>query len=373
MQNDSYNQLKEENTNTLSKLFLLEQELIKKNNVIAVLKKRIQKENPDDREIYIIEPSQAVVQINDELLSYKEHFEKTLSNIKKNQLRLKKYDNMISSLRDENYKLKTQFKLQVKSANRERETMLSLITQNTKFSDNVKNSPQNRNLTTIDNSRLTSKYSLGLTGRHYSDSHEEFGDVLRNCGLTIAEFERFAKNRSLTKVTEVVEMLFKLLTEKNMTISLLETENDNLNAKNFQLNKENMALSTELANKNKNTSKNDVLDDTLSNNASQITVNKNLNIASLLTYQKLLEKQQEENENPEADLVLSFSESSIQNSKTSKLNYFSSSRQSNSISQSQSSVVSSNTSHSNNSVVDKRMSNKIDSILSNDFKVEMNN
>ena len=147
---DGFTQLKQENQNILTKMFILEQELVKKNNIIMMLKKKLSakppiKENSESvkkvkqssKEIYIIDPSKAVVEINDELLLYKKIYDKLIKSAKKNEMTIKKYNSIITNLQNENLKMRNKFQLQIKSVNRERDTMLSYISQNTrKNSDN---------------------------------------------------------------------------------------------------------------------------------------------------------------------------------------------------------------------------------------------
>ena len=44
------------------------------------------------------------------------------------------------------------------------------------------------------------------------------------------------------KLIDTIELMFKLITDKNMTIRILEIENENLNEKNIELNEENMTI-----------------------------------------------------------------------------------------------------------------------------------
>lgn len=46
----------------------------------------------------------------------------------------------------------------------------------------------------------------------------------------------------LSRVIEAIEMLNRLLCDKNLQVRLLSHENESLNQKNFQLNKENINL-----------------------------------------------------------------------------------------------------------------------------------
>ena len=384
---DGFTQLKQENQNILTKMFILEQELVKKNNIIMMLKKKLSakppiKENSESvkkvkqssKEIYIIDPSKAVVEINDELLLYKKIYDKLIKSAKKNEMTIKKYNSIITNLQNENLKMRNKFQLQIKSVNRERETMLSYISQNTrKNSDNFlslkgnNNVINNLNLTSITNDRRI-KSVFQNTCLH-STSNEEFAEILFNSGITMKEFEKMTKTKHFSRLTDVIEILFKTVIDKNLTLNLIEIQNQNLTTKNFELNKENMTLTSEieklkleLSNSNKNTNY-ITNDDTLSNNTSQITQNK-ANMAYVVNYQKLLEQKNNE-ALQEPDIVASFDETS------SKRYNQSSSEQSSEIS---SSNFDYSSSKQNDSIVftRKKHNSTIESVTSSEFKNDLN-
>ena len=384
---DGFTQLKQENQNILTKMFILEQELVKKNNIIMMLKKKLSakppiKENSESvkkvkqssKEIYIIDPSKAVVEINDELLLYKKIYDKLIKSAKKNEMTIKKYNSIITNLQNENLKMRNKFQLQIKSVNRERETMLSYISQNTrKNSDNFlslkgnNNVINNLNLTSITNDRRI-KSVFQNTCLH-STSNEEFAEILFNSGITMKEFEKMTKTKHFSRLTDVIEILFKTVIDKNLTLNLIEIQNQNLTTKNFELNKENMSLTSEieklkleLSNSNKNTNY-ITNDDTLSNNTSQITQNKT-NMAYVVNYQKLLEQKNNE-ALQEPDIVASFDETS------SKRYNQSSSEQSSEIS---SSNFDYSSSKQNDSIVftRKKHNSTLESVTSSEFKNDLN-
>lgn len=72
--------------------------------------------------------------------------------------------------------------------------------------------------------------------------NEEWIEILRAGGTTPEELDRLAKNKANSKIIEAIEMLSRLLVDKNFQVRLLEEENDSLNQKNFALNKENISL-----------------------------------------------------------------------------------------------------------------------------------
>ena len=208
-------------------------------------------------------------------------------------------------------KLKNKYRLSILSANRDKETYLSLLSQNTRnaTSDNTKltNSQNLPNISLLPSDDFKLKTKLKLDeGNYYANLHsfDEFAEILRNVGLTKTEFQRMTKMKTYNKLTDAVEMIFGFLIDKNSTIKILQIENENLTNKNFALNKENMILNFEIKkikdrtisiDKNNN---HDIRDETLSNNASQITLNRALNIDLFKNYQKLIENHNNEDEIP---------------------------------------------------------------------------
>ena len=107
-------------------------------------------------------------------------------------------------------------------------------------------------------------------------NNDDFVEILKQAGLTQEDFIEMSKNPVNSKLTDVIEFMYKMITDKTQTINLLECENENLNQENFELNKKNMELI-----------KNKEVDDSLISNSSKITI-KNVNINTLSNYQKIL-------------------------------------------------------------------------------------
>jgi hypothetical protein len=332
----SIGKITEENNNLSTKLFLAEQELSKKSTTITLLKKKIanskNKYFKDEEEYYIIEPSEAVIQINDELFLYKEIYSKLISSLKRCQKSITKYEMMITNLQNELMKVKNKYRLSVLSANREKENYLSILSQNTRNATtenskkNNSNNLPNINILPSDDFRVKTKFKLE-NGNFYANVHslDEFSEILKSVGLTKTEFQKMSKLKTYSKLTDAIEMIFGILIDKNTTIKILQSENDNLTNKNFVLNKENMALNFEIKkykDLNDNISSND-RDGTLSNNMSSITPNRLDNIDALHTYQRLLERQRQDDDLQREidDLDLSYSSSSKKNNDTTSENY----------------------------------------------------
>ena len=92
--------------------------------------------------------------------------------------------------------------------------------------------------------------------------HEEFIEIVKSVGLTLEKYEQLTKVKYFSEFCEIIEMLLNLTKEKENVINILQRENDNLNANNFKLNKDNMFLFSQNINLKKELS---VLNDNISN------------------------------------------------------------------------------------------------------------
>ena len=294
-------ELKKENEILKSKIFLLENEIKKKNYKIFCLEKTIYNFKNDicdyEKEILIIEPNKALLEIHGELELYKKIYLKLIKNFKKNEISLLKYEKIIQSLQENNSKIKKKYKNSIIKSNREKETFLNILnsTNRNKTSDNI--SIENKFNIIPDDYQLKSR--LKLNDNNFIgtiNSLDELGEILKNVGLTKTEFDKMTKNEKYYKLTDVIEFLYKLLIDKNITNRLLENENADLINKNFNLNKENMQLQSELKNFKKIEDKSE--DGSININKSDISMisNNNMLNKSLINYQKLLQQQKENDE-----------------------------------------------------------------------------
>ena len=362
---DAMAQIKEDNEKLKTKIFLNEQLILKKNSIINQQQKKINDLKDGytfiDKEIIICEPSKIVLEINEELQIYKQLYDNFTNLLKESKESLIKYEQIINDLQVENQNLRTQYKIHVFNSNRERDNLittikrersfskikikenggtLNLLRNNNKnnFNDNnnkkiylntqkhEKNSlslnlPKNHNKNSFINEKLNTVDEKKLLNSLNDDrkfENEEFIEIIKNAGLNQIEFEKYAKNKNYQKLIEAIEMFFKLLKDKNFTISILEKENDNLTNKNFKLNKENMLLIKEnielkseihknrpknltnfkfLKNNFNNNNNNNNLEkddnSSLFNNTSQITINSKIQ-NQISNYQKLLQTQKKE-------------------------------------------------------------------------------
>ena len=110
----------------------------------------------------------------------------------------------------------------------------------------------------------------------------EFLDVLKNVSLTPDDLEKLSKNKQISKLIEVIENLNRIILDKNLQAKILIEENENLNEKNTQLNKDNMFLGKQfdVIEKENVMLKNKLRknDDTNTNNANTSLINNTSNI-----------------------------------------------------------------------------------------------
>ena len=322
---ESLNLLKEQIETSKTKIFLLEQTIEKKENIILSYKKSANK-----NALVVISPDKALIKMNDELITYKNVYEKVSKYLKKSGERLDRYENIIADLQTEKEQLKTQNEIQEYSAIREKEnliyklrtTMININNNNNNIEDKSSRSQNtlkrninitNKNVNLIkglnlhnngyENELLKKKLKFGDTlgedkvNKSFDDvveteiksidsENEEFCEVLRQAGIPAMTYYMMTTNKGYSKIIDALEFMYKLVTDKKMTIKILECENDDLRVKNFQLNKENMEL----------LSKQKEINDNMINNQSKITIN-NVNINTLRNYQKILQNNNKDLEN----------------------------------------------------------------------------
>ena len=347
----------------------------------------------ESNEVYIVDPSKAVVKLNDELIFYKESHQKFLTKLKKKQETIEKYENMINKLNAENSQLRKTYKMKLMKVNNEKENILTMIVQNNinleeqanlnTGNNNILN--KNRKNSMLGNPKMSSGLSVTTTDNNdynavntfeqlnidnnqlkkiinkdevigKETTLEEFGAVLKSVGLTRELFEKMSQIKGFGKLTDSIEFFYKLTLEKNKQILILEKENESLIFKNYELNKVNIELENELKlyknnadNIDKNLNINNVKkildDDSIVDNHSQNTnmnmisklntnvtsninntnntnnnnqennlqinstvgtLNNNISVP-LLNYKKLIEKQKEEGQLKQAEMIFNLS------------------------------------------------------------------
>ena len=291
--------LREEIEDLKTKKFILEESLLKKDSIIMAQKKGLSK-----NQYIVIHPNKALVKLNDELITYKLIYERISNYLKKSDEKIDKYETVIANLQTEKEQIQIQNKLKLYSVNRENENLKyklrntintlnddkSYRSTNTPKINNINlhfnsNHNENRNKVPFQNSEKSNKSNRTIEDEEFSKNssfnnsfnNEEFKEILKQAGLTIENYLILSSNKMNAKLIDTIELMFKLITDKNMTIRILEIENENLNEKNTQLNEENISI---LSKKN---------NESMANNTSKITIN-NLNINSLNAYKNILNK-----------------------------------------------------------------------------------
>ena len=313
--NETLSQARDENEKLKTKLFTIEQNNTKKDNIILVQKKKIEQLKDDfslvDREVYISEPYKAIIQINDELLIYKEIYDNFTNIIKGAKSSIARYEGLIQHLQIENQNLRNQYKNHVFTSNKEKDKLIFSIQKknnitiervNTDNGKKIKN--KSNNLIKYERSKTFENINHLVDDRKFEN--DEFLEFIKMVELTQKEYELISKDKKYYKIFDLIDVLYTNFIEKNVIISLLEKENDNINQKNFQLNKDNMnlfqenlELKEEINNlKNKNiinkNSKTNKSNESLINNTSKIMNNPKIQ-NTLINYQNFLLNQQLEN------------------------------------------------------------------------------
>ena len=128
---DILSQTKEENESLKTKNFVLEQTLLKKDNIINHQKCRLNlvknNYNCTPSEIYVTNPNKLINQMNDQLCTYKELSEKKAVILQETRTILEKYEKQLVDLQNENQLLRQEYKSHIFNTNKERETLMTTI------------------------------------------------------------------------------------------------------------------------------------------------------------------------------------------------------------------------------------------------------
>ena len=316
--NETISQARDESEKLKTKLFTIEQNNKKKENIILVQRKKIEQLRDDfslvDREIYVTEPYKAIIQINDELLLYKDIYENFKTIIKRARDSIQRYETLIHHLQLENQNLRNLYKNHVFTSNKEKDKLIFSFTKKKNPSLNRLNTDNGKkiqnNINNIDNyerPKTLENFNHLVDDRKFEN--DEFLEFMKMIDLTQKEYDLLFKEKRLSKIFELIDVLYTNFIEKNVIISLLEKENDNINQKNFQLNKDNMSLFQEnlnlkeeinnlkgqnLIDKKNKVNKTEISDESLINNTSKIIPKSKIQ-NTISTYQKFLINQQLEN------------------------------------------------------------------------------
>ena len=153
---ESTQRIREENEHLKNKIFLLEQTLQKKENLLKK-NKRTFPSLYNNKEIYVTNPSKLIIEINNELITYKDKSKNLGEMLKDTKSLIDKYEEQLMDLQNENQLLRQEYKMHIFSTNRERETLMSEIQKeriqlrsvtedNAKYRKNrIKNNSNNKN------------------------------------------------------------------------------------------------------------------------------------------------------------------------------------------------------------------------------------
>ena len=321
-----------------AKIFILEQSNKKKDATIQNLKNITEiKQNYTK---ILISPKEANIQLNSELEFYKDLSNNLLKKIKRYKEKLEFYTKQVSYLQTEKEKLRVKNKEQIIRANKDkdniilylRKTFNNMVLNDKNFKKSFNqtgDSENNRNLGYISvfnkfnkdnlsrnkgNNNLESAFEnfMNKTENNIYNlyekrnnnnknkisyiNNEEFVDILKQVGLSERNFYKMSKDPKNSKLTDIIEFMYKTLREKTKTINLLECENENLNQENFELNKKNMELIKNQNNNNDNDNNSSMI-----TNSSKITI-KNVNINTMSNYQKIFNNNMSDNSNIQEEL-----------------------------------------------------------------------
>jgi hypothetical protein len=254
MQDESTNSIKSENEKLKSKIFAMDNCLLKKDNIIQQLKKKLEFVPKDKNaiEIYIADPSQVSVKMHEELAVYKEIYTRLMNSIKDLKSTLHKYEKIIHDLQLENTKLTHEMKYELNQKyEREREdldqsSVTTAIRGNTTSKTVVNVTAINTSvIKPVGMNKSASDIQLAkpsMFTRKYYELEEWWLDALKSSSMDEGDFKKFKNNRAFAKIVDLIEFLNNIILDKNFQIKMIEKENHMLNDKYDQLNKENISL-----------------------------------------------------------------------------------------------------------------------------------
>ena len=320
-----------------TKNFALEQSNKKKDSTIQNLK------NMNEYKQYytkiLINPKESNIKLNSELEYYKELSNNLTRKIKRYKEKIEFYQKQVNYLQTEKEQLRVKNKEQKIRANKDKDNIILYLRKtfnnmvlndkNLKKSFNQTGDENNNNLgyisilnnfnksnlsRNIGNNNLESAFEnfMNKTENNIYNlyekrnnknknkivyiNNEEFVDILKQVGLSEDNFIKMSKNPKNSKLTDIIEFMYKILREKTKAINLLECENENLNQENFELNKKNMELIKNMNNNNCDDGNNSML-----TNSSKITI-KNVNINTMSNYQKIFNNNMSNNSNIQEEI-----------------------------------------------------------------------
>lgn len=222
-------------------------------------------------ELFVVSPNSVINRLNDEVETYKEINTKLNKHAGTLKSCIKNYENLIHKYETDIVKYKEEIS-NLRQANSTNKIISKLGYQNFFHNPNTNNAQNNpsgearknykksRSFLNL-NVRCNTESSSNITGKlnksyisnleqanrskqkmNSINLTEEWIDTLKFCGLTQEEYLSFCSIKKLSKLTDAIEYLYKVIVDKNIQIALLTDENDCLNAENIKLNKANLEL-----------------------------------------------------------------------------------------------------------------------------------
>ena len=290
-----------------SKIFMFENLILEKENIIANLNKKLSlhksKEKSNGNEIFIVNPSQVVNKINENLQLYKDINQQLINHIKTLKLALSKREKEMTKMEKDLNKYKkevSQYKQQknnveIISQLNQYQAMNSSLNRSTISKSQNTIHTQNDYIQTLNSSKNhfrgkkkslyneierlenVNKNAKEIIENQF-DLASEWYETLKHCNMTQEEYVNFCNNKLTVRLTDVIEYLYKFLIDKNIQIKLLSEENNYLNAENLNLNKLNLELQEQCEKISKNTVKDD--------NSTFVNIDNNININMMMDYMK---------------------------------------------------------------------------------------
>lgn len=304
---DNINREKAEIAEYKDTVFMMENKIVKLESEINLLRKKRQEKYKDDefhynfKEVYIIDPCQAVMNINDELILYKNIYASLSNHYRALQISINQYETIIQELKYDNAKLEREI--------RDKDKIIMLSTANTKVMNthshlsklqtemNIREEDINKRLSTHNDDtekpqmKKLSSTQIKKTGLEYDsessydmNKHKvkqiietycpsnpltpitpiqcfsvpgkkidkldisEWKEVVRIVGFTEEEYNNiFVINNKYSKISEAIDIFNSIIVDRNQQINILNLENSKLNNENKVLYDENLLLNKKIS------------------------------------------------------------------------------------------------------------------------------
>ena len=246
--------LQQENSVLNNKLFMFENIIKAKDNELLLLHRK--KESPSNYifETLVTDPSVIINKLNDELLLYKDIYNKQMKYIKQLKKSLEQSEIVNDNIEEVCHKYKQTIKslLNTKSissndlSDYQRTSLQLRISKSNKTLNFSSLSINSRRQTQLGLIQRLEDYEKKTSRKNKISTESDWIEALRFCDMTQEEFYRYAKSKINEKLCNMIEYLYKLIVEKNIHLKLLIKENETLSIDNLRLNKTNLELIYEL-------------------------------------------------------------------------------------------------------------------------------